>query len=81
METSIGLPRDVQSAQIVPSAIWLLCHYPDTAETNERVAKAAALHRKSGDPIWLYGSHSARYPESVEQLIKQKLVCEGTCRM
>jgi uncharacterized SAM-binding protein YcdF (DUF218 family) len=74
---AIGFPRDGQSAQIAPSVIWLLCHYPDTAEADERVAKAAALHQESGDPIWLYGSNSARYPESVEQLLKHKLVLKG----
>lgn len=59
------------------AVIWLLCHYPDTAEADERVMKAVALHRRSGDPIWLYGSNSARYPESVEQLLKLKLVLKG----
>ena len=57
--------------------IWLLCHYPDTAEAEERVAKAAALHQELGAPIWLYGSSSARYPASVEQLLKQKLIRQG----
>ena len=58
-------------------AIWLLCHYPDTTETDERVAKAAQLSTRWGLPIWLYGSSSARYPESVERLIKEKLVRFG----
>lgn len=72
-----GFPRDVRLVQIAPSVIWLLCHYPDTVEADERVAKVAALHRKSGDSIWLYGSNCARYPESIEQFIKQKLLREG----
>lgn len=73
----IGLPHDEPLARTAPSAIWLLCHYPDTAETDERVDKAVALHRETGCPIWLYGSNSARYPESVERLIKQKLLRKG----
>jgi len=76
-EVEIALSCDEQSAQTTPSAIWLLCHYPDTAETNERVDKAVAQHRETGCPIWLYGSNSARYPESVERLIKQKLLRKG----
>ncbi len=59
------------------SVIWLLCHYPDTKETDERVEKAAHLHKQWSLPIWLYGSNSARYPESVEQMIKQKLISKG----
>lgn len=57
--------------------IWLLCHYPDTVEADERVEQAVALHRQSGAPIWLYGSNSARYPESVERLLKNQLVRRG----
>jgi hypothetical protein len=59
------------------SAIWLLCHYPDTAETTERVAGAVALYRRWNRPIWLYGSNSARYPDSVEKMIKAELVSAG----
>lgn len=61
-----------------PSAvIWLLCHYPDVDETDERVKKAVQLQRELGVPVWLYGSSSARYPASVERLIKQKLIARG----
>ncbi|MEW6544254.1 MAG: hypothetical protein AB1411_11655 [Nitrospirota bacterium] len=73
----MGFPRDVPSPRITPSVIWLLCHYPDTAEADERVERAVALYLQSRAPIWLYGSNSARYPESVEQLLKRKLVLKG----
>jgi hypothetical protein len=59
------------------SVIWLLCHYPDTVETDERVEKAAQLQKELGIPIWLYGSSSARYPEATERLIKQKILRRG----
>ena len=57
--------------------IWLLCHYPDTAEADVRVEKAAQLHWRLDLPIWLYGSNSARYQDSVEHLIKRKLIHKG----
>lgn len=56
------------------AAIWLLCHYPDTPEADERIQKATQIHKQWGLPIWLYGSSSARYPESVERLLKKQLV-------
>lgn len=59
------------------AVIWVLCHYPDTAEADERVSTAMRLHGRYGLPIWLYGSCSARYPESVERLLKRKLVALG----
>jgi uncharacterized SAM-binding protein YcdF (DUF218 family) len=67
--------QDVRKSQ--EAVIWLLCHYPDTLEAEERIDRAVALHRESGAPIWLYGSNSARYPESVERLLKAKLVRRG----
>lgn len=61
------------------SVIWLLCHFPDTVEADERVERAAQLHKEWGIPVWLYGSSSARYPDpdSTERLIKQKLIRRG----
>lgn len=65
------LPPDPQAV------IWLLCHYPDTVEADERVWAAVQIHAQWKLPIWLYGSSSARYPESVEHLLKQKLMAWG----
>lgn len=59
------------------AVIWLLCHYPDTEEAAERVKAASALQRLLGVPIWLFGSASARYPTSVERLLKQRLIENG----
>lgn len=59
------------------AAIWLLCHYPDTPEADERVRAAAQAYVRWNLPIWLYGSSSARYPDSVEHLLKQKLIHHG----
>lgn len=59
------------------AVIWLLCHYPDVDETDERVERTVQLQRELGVPVWLYGSSSARYPASVERLIKQKLIASG----
>lgn len=59
------------------AAIWLLCHYPDTTEADERIETAVRLHRQRGLPIWLYGSSTARYPESVERIIRGKLLGRG----
>ncbi|TAJ10849.1 MAG: hypothetical protein EPO61_00795 [Nitrospirae bacterium] len=59
------------------AAIWLLCHYPDTAEADERIETVVQLHRQWGLPIWLYGSSTARYPESVERIIRGKLLDRG----
>lgn len=66
-----------RSAAGMPAAIWLLCHYPDTAEIDERIATVIQLHRQWGLPIWLYGSRTARYPESVERIIRRKLLDRG----
>ena len=46
------------------AVIWLVCHYPDHVEADERVRAAAELQRVLGLPIWLFGSVSAQYPES-----------------
>src|SRR5260370_39168630 len=59
------------------AAIWLVCHYPDHAEADERVRAAAELQRALGLPIWLFGSASARYPESVEARLRTKLLADG----
>jgi hypothetical protein len=59
------------------SAIWLLCHYPETREADERIKAAAAMHRDTGLPIWLSGTSSARYPASVEHLFKEQLLAAG----
>jgi hypothetical protein len=59
------------------AVIWLVCHYPDHPEADERAQSAAELHRALGLPIWLFGSVSAQYPEGVERLLKKKLVAYG----
>lgn len=59
------------------AVLWLLCHYPDTRETAERVAVAHALYVKLGVPIWLFGSRMACYPSATEQLIKAELIERG----
>lgn len=59
------------------SVIWLLCHYPDTAEADERAERAAQIHKELGIPVWLYGSSTARYPDSAERMIRQKLLRRG----
>src|SRR2546427_8129727 len=59
------------------AVIWLLCHYPDTEEADERVRAACTLYHALGLPIWLFGTASARYPASVERLLKEKLVAAG----
>lgn len=79
---SLPTPDFAASTLAIPShdpnaVIWLLCHYPDTAEADERIETAAVIHKRWGLPIWLYGSSSARYPESIERLIKHKLVSKG----
>ena len=60
-----------------PAVIWLLAHYPDTAEADARVAVAAELHRAFGLPIWVFGSRSAQFPEPVEHQLRAKLVAAG----
>jgi uncharacterized SAM-binding protein YcdF (DUF218 family) len=56
------------------TVIWTLCHYPDHEETEERARRAKAIHEATGAPIWLFGSSSATYPESVEALTKNKMM-------
>jgi hypothetical protein len=69
---------DLEDRADRPSAvIWLVCHYPDHPEADERVRAAAELQRVLGLPIWLFGSASARYPQSVEGLLRQKLLAAG----
>lgn len=55
----------------------MVCHYPETAEADERIDKALLLHRRLGLPIWIFGTATARYPQSVELLLKQKLISVG----
>src|SRR5439155_22916007 len=75
---SAGVERDLGDRVARPSAvIWLVCHYPDHAEADERVRAAAELYRALRLPIWLFGSASTRYPETVERLLKEKLLAEG----
>jgi hypothetical protein len=75
---SAAAKRDLRVREGRPAAaIWLVCHYPDHAEADERVQAAAELHRVLRLPIWLFGSASARYPESVEGLLRKKLLAEG----
>jgi uncharacterized SAM-binding protein YcdF (DUF218 family) len=65
-----GLPQ-------ASTVIWLLCHYPDTPEADERIERAVAEHRRAGHPIWLFGTAQAGYPEPVDRLIKRKLIARG----
>jgi hypothetical protein len=59
------------------TVIWLLCHYPEHAETDERVAAAATAWKRWKLPIWIFGSSLARYSQPVEDLTKEKLVASG----
>lgn len=59
------------------AAIWLLCHYPDHPETDERVDVAARLAQERGWPIWLCGSYAARYAAPIERLVREKLRRRG----
>jgi uncharacterized SAM-binding protein YcdF (DUF218 family) len=59
------------------AVIWLLGHYPNTPETDERVAKACTIHFELGFPIWIFGSRMACFPDTTEQLIKEQLVKQG----
>jgi len=76
-DAHLAVAPDDRTRLAVNSVIWLLCHYPDTAEADERVEKAAQLQKELGIPVWLYGSSSARYPEATERLIKQKILHRG----
>lgn len=68
-------PKSWQSSPNI--VIWLLCHYPETEEADERIRQTVRIHNEWDWPIWIYGSCSARYPESVEWLLKQKLIQQG----
>ncbi len=72
-DSVFGLKAELQHRAV----IWLLCHYPNTEEADERVRVASALHRAIGLPIWIFGSATARYPASVESLLKKKLLEAG----
>lgn len=69
--------KDSKRALKDNAIVWLLCHYPNTCETDERIAKAHALHLQLGLPIWVFGSRMACYPAATEQLIKAKLLKRG----
>lgn len=74
---------DLPNAEALGSArpnravVWLVCHYPDTSETDERVVMAHSLHVTLRVPIWLFGSRMACYQAATEQLIKAKLLKRG----
>ena len=59
------------------AAIWLLGHYPDRPETDARVETAAALAKETGHPIFLFATKTPRYPESIECVIREKLINKG----
>ena len=59
------------------AVVWLLGHYPDTAETDERIQRAVQLHRQWGFRIWLSGGQCARYREPIERAIRAKLITQG----
>jgi hypothetical protein len=58
--------------------IWLMCHYPDTTEMDERIQEAVRVQANLGIPIWIFGTSTAKYPASVEKLVKHKLLKRGT---
>lgn len=66
-----------RGSQAPATVIWLLCHYPDTAEAEERIERSVAEHRRTGHPIWVFGTCQAGYPEPVDRLIKRKLISCG----
>ena len=57
--------------------IWLLAHFPQTEEATVRIGAAATLHRRTGLPIWIFGSRSAQFPDSVEAQFRARLVACG----
>lgn len=61
----------------VTTALWLLCHYPGTPETNERIDAVQQLHETTGLPVFVFASTLARYTKPVEQLLKEQLVQGG----
>jgi len=76
-DVRLAVLQEDRSGAAPNSVIWLLCHYPDTAEADERVERAAQLQKELGIPVWLYGSSTARYPDSAEGMIRQKLLRRG----
>lgn len=78
MKTILSSDAGLAPPVVGPGAvIWLLTHWPETPETDERVKRAVSVHERWGCEIWVYASSSAPYPQSVERLIKDKLVRRG----
>ncbi len=61
----------------MPEAIWLVAHYAETAETNERMAKAIELYRETKLPIWVFASPTYHYPVSLEITLRNDLIAKG----
>jgi len=61
------------------TAIWVLGHFPERRESRERIRMAAQLAKHNPFPLWLFGTASARYPESPEKLMRDQLLEEGVC--
>lgn len=59
------------------AVIWLICHYPETEEARARVQAACFLQRALDLPIWIFGSATARYPETVEILLRRQVLSDG----
>jgi hypothetical protein len=59
------------------TVLWLVCHYPETPETDERVAVTHSLQKELGIPVWLFGSRLACQQAATEDLIKAKLLTRG----
>lgn len=60
-----------------PAALWLLCHYPGTPETDERIDAVLKLYEKTRLPVFVFASALAGYTKSVDQLLKEELVRRG----
>lgn len=59
------------------AALWLLCHYPGSAEATERIAAVRQLYERTGLPVLVFASALARYTRPVEELLKEELVQSG----
>jgi hypothetical protein len=57
--------------------VWILCHYPEHPEMDERINQTVEVWKAFRLPIWVFGTVSARYPESVEKMVRDMLVSKG----
>lgn len=59
------------------TVIWMLGHFPEHAECEERAKKTAQVFKVVPAPVWIFGGDFARYDAGFEKLVRDRVVEAG----